>query len=79
MTHGEPRCVEIPETIKTKRPSVTVFYCHIHILLAGWQESLCEYFKIETTSMATSGQPGSALESEKMQGSVAFSFFLFFF
>lgn len=36
MTHGEQRCVEIPETIRAKQLSVKVFYCRINILLAGW-------------------------------------------
>lgn len=34
MTHDKQRCVEIPETIRSKQPSVKVFYYHINILLA---------------------------------------------
>lgn len=34
MAHDKQRCVEIPETIRSKQPSVKVFYYHINILLA---------------------------------------------
>lgn len=44
MTHGEQRCVEIPETIRAKQLSIKVFYCSINILLAGWSLwSIIEY------------------------------------
>jgi hypothetical protein len=68
MTHGEHRCVEIPETIRAKRLSVKGFYCRINTLLAG------QSLRVRTVHQRLDpqwqlGPLGLAQETKKMQES----------